>query len=335
MSAALAAVDVDTVKSVFSSDTRVRRGFCEVATSPKRPVARHNLYWELHGTDDLKATRLLFVMGLNNSSFGWWKQVKYFGSKPGYSVLVFDNRGVGSSDSPKGRYSTKEMAQDTVELLDFIGWKEKRSLNVVGVSMGGMIIQELALVIPERISSLNLVSTKAGDKFELPTSTSVGLFARLMTGTAGTPEQIVRLVVNSLFPPSYLDAEDPENPGQNRRVAVEKDFLGRSQITKLQTLTGKIGQMAAVMGHHMSPASMATISSTIPKVAIIVGDQDYLINYHNSLSMHKTLPGSSLKVVEGGGHALPSQIAEEFHEWIEGNVKEGKRLAEEAAGTEA
>jgi len=62
---------------------------------------------------------------------------------------VFDNRGVGHSDSPKGAYKTSEMAKDVQELLQHVGWlgqEEEGSeakLNVVGVSMGGMIALEL------------------------------------------------------------------------------------------------------------------------------------------------------------------------------------------------
>lgn len=62
-------------------------------------------------------------------------------------MLVFDNRGVGNSDSPGGRYRTSEMALDVVDLLDFLGWTERRQLHVVGVSMGGMIIQELVRLV--------------------------------------------------------------------------------------------------------------------------------------------------------------------------------------------
>lgn len=59
------------------------------------------------------------------------------------------------------RYSTSEMAKDVLELLEYLKWTEKRQLHIVGISMGGMISQELALMIPERIASLSLVSTAA------------------------------------------------------------------------------------------------------------------------------------------------------------------------------
>lgn len=52
---------------------------------------------------------------------------------------------MGDSDKPLLRYTTSEMAKDIVELLDHVGWKDKRSIHVVGISMGGMIAQELVL----------------------------------------------------------------------------------------------------------------------------------------------------------------------------------------------
>jgi pimeloyl-ACP methyl ester carboxylesterase len=98
---------------------------------------------ELHGDPSPLSRRLVFIMGLNNSSFAWQTQVDHFASLPGYQVLVHDNRGVGNSDSPKGLYKTSEMARDVEELLDYVGWKEEKSLHVIGVSMGGMVALEL------------------------------------------------------------------------------------------------------------------------------------------------------------------------------------------------
>jgi pimeloyl-ACP methyl ester carboxylesterase len=100
-------------------------------------------------------------MGLGGIKQGWQRQTKDFGHKQAdkYSCLIIDNRGIGESDRPWMRYSTSEMARDIVEVLDHLNWTEERSIHIIGVSMGGMISQELALRIPERTASLSLVST--------------------------------------------------------------------------------------------------------------------------------------------------------------------------------
>jgi pimeloyl-ACP methyl ester carboxylesterase len=72
-----------------------------------------------------------------------------FGHEQGdqYSFLIFDNRGIGASDKPIMRYSTSEMAKDIVELVDHLNWTQERELHVLGVSMGGMIAQELVSIL--------------------------------------------------------------------------------------------------------------------------------------------------------------------------------------------
>lgn len=84
-------------------------------------------------------------MGLGGLKTAWQRQTKDFSHTQAdkYSSLIIDNRGVGESDKPLMRYSTSEMARDVLEVLDHIGWTERRQLHVVGISMGGMISQEL------------------------------------------------------------------------------------------------------------------------------------------------------------------------------------------------
>jgi predicted alpha/beta-fold hydrolase len=84
-------------------------------------------------------------MGLGAMKNAWQRQTKAFAHSKGdqYSSLIIDNRGIGESDKPMSRYSTSEMARDIVEVIDHIGWTGKRELHVIGISMGGMIVQEL------------------------------------------------------------------------------------------------------------------------------------------------------------------------------------------------
>lgn len=84
-------------------------------------------------------------MGLGGFMKTWQRQLKDFGHTDAdkFTSLTFDNRGMGESGKPLLRYTTSEMAKDLVELLDHVGWTENRSVHVVGISMGGMIAQEL------------------------------------------------------------------------------------------------------------------------------------------------------------------------------------------------
>ena len=90
-------------------------------------------------------------MGLGSFKTTWQRQTKDFGhgqntnrdQSTKYSCLIFDNRGAGESGKPIMRYSTTEMAKDTLELIDHVGWESQRQLHIIGISLGGMIAQEL------------------------------------------------------------------------------------------------------------------------------------------------------------------------------------------------
>jgi pimeloyl-ACP methyl ester carboxylesterase len=86
-------------------------------------------------------------MGLGSMMTAWQRQTKDFGHDQGnkYTCLIFDNRGMGESDKPSMRYTTSEMAKDAFEVVNHIGWTAPRSLHIVGISLGGMIIQEMVI----------------------------------------------------------------------------------------------------------------------------------------------------------------------------------------------
>jgi pimeloyl-ACP methyl ester carboxylesterase len=92
-------------------------------------------------------------MGLGGVKQTWQRQTKDFGHTEAekYTCLIFDNRGMGESDKPILRYTTSEMARDVIELLEHVGWKDDRSVHVVGISMGGMIAQELVRLLSHEI----------------------------------------------------------------------------------------------------------------------------------------------------------------------------------------
>ena len=105
------------------------------------------LYYEQHGS----GAPLLLIMGLAADSMAWLFQVPEFSKH--YRTIVFDNRGVGRSSKPAGPYTISQMADDTAGLLDVLGIART---HVVGVSMGGMIAQELALRHPRLVGGLVL-----------------------------------------------------------------------------------------------------------------------------------------------------------------------------------
>jgi pimeloyl-ACP methyl ester carboxylesterase len=111
------------------------------------------------------------VPSLIKEQSAWQRQTLKFGHENAdkYSSLVFDNRGMGASGKPLMRYSTSEMAKDIIELLDHLGWTHERELHVVGVSMGGMIAQELVRYHPPLHSPFEATTQRTDAMHTRPT----------------------------------------------------------------------------------------------------------------------------------------------------------------------
>jgi pimeloyl-ACP methyl ester carboxylesterase len=100
---------------------------------------------------------LVFIHGLGYDRFGWGPLPDLLAKD--FRVVVFDNRGVGDSDVPEGPYAVSQMAADVAAVFDAA---DMERANVLGVSLGGYIAQELALTYPERVRKLVLGSTSPG-----------------------------------------------------------------------------------------------------------------------------------------------------------------------------
>ena len=112
---------------------------------PKVRVNDIEMYYEIHGT----GTPLVHVGGLAGDARTWQRQIEHLAQH--YQVLAFDNRGTGRTDCPDVPYSTRLFADDTVGLMDAVGIKRA---HVYGISMGGGIVQEVAINYPARVLSL-------------------------------------------------------------------------------------------------------------------------------------------------------------------------------------
>src|SRR3954470_2981688 len=105
------------------------------------------LYYEETGS----GPPLLLIAGLSGNTLGWSMLQPVLAEH--FRVIAFDNRGAGRSSAPPGPYTTAQMAQDAVALLDYF---DIDRAHIIGQSMGGMIAQELALAHPERVDRLVL-----------------------------------------------------------------------------------------------------------------------------------------------------------------------------------
>lgn len=114
-----------------------------------------SIYYETYGDDD--RTPLVLIMGMGGTCQGWTVTTVPELSKQ-RRVIIFDNRGAGRSEDPGTPFTTADMAEDTLALLDEL---EIERAHVLGGFLGGMVAQELAIAHPERVACLILHGTWA------------------------------------------------------------------------------------------------------------------------------------------------------------------------------
>lgn len=250
---------------------------------PLAPLPGCRLQYETAGS----GTPVLLIMGLIVPGRGWRNQVA--GLRDHHQVIWFDNRGVGGSEAPRGPYTMEQLAGDALALLDHLGLPDA---HVVGLSMGGMIAQHLALAAPQRVRSLTLVATHAGGwRARLPHWRDIVEFLRAQTGDR---QARGRAVARLLFPKAWLDTCDREA----LRVVLEEDF--GTPVPRRVLLA----QYAAIHAHS-TEGDLHRLAS-LP-VLILKPCLDVLIRPQEAERLHRAIPGSRLLEFPDAGHGMIRQ----------------------------
>ncbi|KAI8610882.1 Alpha/Beta hydrolase protein [Chytriomyces sp. MP71] len=298
-----------------------------VRVSDDRGLDPLEMYYEVHGSGP---NRIVLIGGYGNICHQWDLQVGFFMRQPDlFSVCIPDNRGGGLSSSPKGRYTTPEMAMDVKELMDHIKWNR---FHVVGLSLGGMIAQELAYLCMDRVISLTLESTFAYFN-GLPRKAYIDLV--LKGPPLNTVDDFAAHVVNKiLFPQEWLNAPAPENvpyaTNREHMIAFAKE---RFEVTGLQNKAGRASQQNAVIKHFMNLRRLSHLKNSQMPVLVICGTKDDVIIQPESSKYLARQLGGRLEIFEGAGHAIRLQFPDKHNEMLKAHIlgavqKEQDRLAD-------
>jgi len=247
-------------------------------------------------------------MGLASQMVLWDDEFCELLAARGFWVIRFDNRDVGRStimrsatvpkkwqlltrDRRAAAYSLDEMAGDAVGLLDQL---EIATAHIVGVSMGGMIAQLIALHHADRVASLvSMMSSTGNRRAGRPhPRIALRLFRRVPRDRDGYIEdhlETYRLIGSPAF-----DFDE-----QRKRARA-----GRSFDRGIHP-AGTARQLAAVL---TAPDRTRALKRIAVPTAVIHGDADPLVNLSGGRATAKAIPGAKLVILEGMGHDLPREL---------------------------
>lgn len=275
------------------------------------------LEYEVHGEGD----PLLLVMGLGGQLVAWPSSFIAGLVDRGFKVITFDNRDIGLSTKvdaapptklqsamvsisrrfAKSAYLLSDMAKDAVGLLDALNIERA---HVVGMSMGGMIAQTMAIEHPSRVRSLTSIMSTTGNPRVGRPKTSVLLRASKLTGGSKETFADRQAALFKLFSGSLYDELEIREVAQ---LSSERSF----------TPDGTARQMAAIMA---SPDRTPQLKKLNVPTLVVHGLEDGLVQPSGGYATTKAIPGARLLAFPDMGHNLPQARIPEILDEIKRNT---------------
>jgi pimeloyl-ACP methyl ester carboxylesterase len=246
---------------------------------PIAQVGEFELSYERSGAGE----PLLLIMGMSGTARHWGDPFLN-ALRQDFEVIVFDHRGVGDSTPLQGAITISDMAADAAGLLAAIGVE---AAHVTGISMGGMVAQELALTYPQRVRTLTLGCTYCGG----PGSSLAGpdVVQRLTEAMmSGDRERALEVGWEVNVSPTMAADE-----------AAKLRFLelGRSNAVAVPVV---MAQMQAILGHDTS----ARLPGIEMPTLVIHGTLDQMVPVENGRLIASLVPGAQLEIFDDVGHTF-------------------------------
>jgi pimeloyl-ACP methyl ester carboxylesterase len=273
------------------------------------------LCYQTFGSSD--GEPLLLIMGLGGPMNWWDPELCTMLAEAGFHVVRFDNRDTGRSSRLSGRvtrsqlvrsffgrggrppYTLDDMADDAFGLMDHLGWE---SAHVVGVSMGGMIVQTMAIAQPSRVRSLTSIMSTLGKRsvgWQHPSLLPM-LIAKRGVGREAYVATSAKLW-QAIGSPGYRADEDKV------RSRAEETF------DRGVSASGVMRQMLAILNQTDRSRSLKALRMP---VAIVHGSADKMVHVSGGRATARVIPGAELLVIDGMGHDMPSELFETYTEVI-------------------
>jgi 3-oxoadipate enol-lactonase len=240
---------------------------------------------------------LLLIMGMSGTALHW-SEPFLSALQRDFETIVYDHRGVGASSRMGERFTIAQLAEDAAGLLAAL---ELDSAHVLGISMGGMVAQELALAHPEHVMALGLGCTYCGGA----------------GSSLATPEVLQRLSEGMMSGDRDRAVRTAWEVNVSAKIAAREDAFETFDAIGVErpvALAVILAQMQAIAGHDTSERLSAITSSTL----VVHGTEDRMIPVANAALIAERIPGARLEIFDGVGHLFfweePERSAELMRE---------------------
>ncbi|MDQ2750479.1 MAG: alpha/beta hydrolase [Actinomycetota bacterium] len=239
-------------------------------------VGSRRLYYEQRGS----GAPLVLIQGMAGHHRMWGEQFLDALAKD-FDVVTFDHRGVGYSTDIPGQFTIADLAADSVALLDALGWSDA---HIMGISLGGMVAQELALLRPDRVRKLVLGCTYAGG----PGTTM----------TAGGPLRMIQPMITGNVDVAIRTAYEVNlSPGLRQDEGQFERFKAACLSVRVPVPT-VLRQAQASFVHNTSARLPDLAAATL----VVHGTLDEMVAAANGRYVAELIPKARLEILDGLGH---------------------------------
>lgn len=253
------------------------------------------MYYEQHG----KGEDLILVSGLS-ADHTTWKHTILNDLTNHYKVSIFDNRGVGRTDAPAGNYTTAQMAEDTVALMDAL---KIDKAHILGHSMGGQIVRHIAAKSPERVNKVMVSCSRANNRWRRLIDASEINNKLLQLGAE--QEYLLKNVCILLFGENFLS--------DSAKVKAFIDYKLNSPYP--QAPEAYLAQYHALITDEIEKINQQ-LAQQKNSIMIFGGDEDTSVPIHQLHALKKQISHAQLVIFDECGHMPQYEIPQKYVEEI-------------------
>ncbi|KAM9980285.1 hypothetical protein ACTFIZ_006536 [Dictyostelium cf. discoideum] len=299
----------------FSYQNPYEKGYHIVGINRGKPA---KLYYEIYGKKNSK-NKVLLVMGFMQPGSAWKFQLDYLLKQSDYEVCIYDNRGIGNSNSLS--FSIKTLAHDAIDLVKCLKWK---NVNFVGTSLGGSVCIFISSFIEKELINSIVIAAPWLGLFAPTIAKGIYMYAKSVFEINEIKK--FEISIKTLFSENYLNSPSISNPQKTKNESmIERAIKQQEQLqNSSKTL---ISSILLVLFVKISPFILRDIKNKqYLNVCVIGGKQDILVDLQSiKKRLVNNIKPMNFKILDSG-HCVNIETVGQFNRIIVDHIESSNKL---------